>query len=58
MKAKKKQLEVVKPQDLKVTIRPYLKTLHVSEPPKRAAGVKVPDVAMLISKLKTEAKVI
>ncbi len=58
MKAKKKLLEVVKPEDLGVVVKPYLKTLKVSEPSVRAAGVKVPDVATLISKLKTEAKVI
>ncbi len=58
MKAKKKTLEVVKPADLGVDVTPRLKTLKVSEPPKRGAGVKVPDVATLVAKLKTEAKVI
>ena len=58
MKAKKKTLEVVKPSDLGVDIAPRLKTLNVAEPPKRGAGVKVPDVAALVSKLKNEAKVI
>jgi electron transfer flavoprotein beta subunit len=58
MKAKKKTLEVLKPSDLGVEIRQHLKTLKVSEPPKRSAGVKVPDVATLVSKLKNEAKVI
>jgi electron transfer flavoprotein beta subunit len=58
MKAKKKQLDVVKPADLGVDIAPRIKTLKVSEPPKRGAGVKVPDVATLVNKLKTEAKVI
>ena len=58
MKAKKKPLEVVKPADLGVDVAPRLKTLKVSEPPKRGAGVKVPDVATLVNKLKTEAKVI
>ena len=58
MKAKKKPLEVVKPADLGVDITPRIKTLRVSEPPKRGAGVKVPDVATLVQKLKTEAKVI
>src|SRR3954447_8382681 len=58
MKAKKKQMDVVKPADLGVDIKPHLKTLKVSEPPKRGAGVKVPDVATLVAKLKTEAKVI
>ena len=58
MKAKKKQLEVFKPADLGVEIRNHLKTLKVMEPPKRSAGIKVPDVATLVAKLKNEAKVI
>jgi electron transfer flavoprotein beta subunit len=58
MKAKKKTLDVVKPADLGVDIAPRLKTLKVAEPPKRGAGVKVPDVATLVAKLKNEAKVI
>ena len=58
MKAKKKPLEVVKPADLGVDVAPRIKTLKVSEPPKRGAGVKVPDVATLVAKLKNEAKVI
>ena len=39
-------------------VAPRIKTLKVSEPPKRGAGVKVPDAATLIDKLKNEAKVI
>ncbi|TDS71154.1 electron transfer flavoprotein subunit beta/FixA family protein [Comamonas sp. JUb58] len=58
MKAKKKQLDTVKPEDLGVDVSPRLKTLKVEEPAKRGAGVKVPDVATLIDKLKNEAKVI
>ena len=58
MKAKKKPLEVIKPADLGVDVTPRIKTLKVSEPPKRSAGIKVPDVATLVAKLKTEAKVI
>ncbi|KVT53679.1 electron transporter RnfB, partial [Burkholderia ubonensis] len=58
MKAKKKPLETVKPEDLGVDVAPRLKTLKVVEPPKRAAGVKVPDVKTLVEKLKTEAKVL
>jgi electron transfer flavoprotein beta subunit len=58
MKAKKKQLDTVKPADLGVDVAPRIKTLKVSEPPKRSAGVKVPDVATLVDKLKNEAKVI
>ncbi|MCO5099924.1 MAG: electron transfer flavoprotein subunit beta/FixA family protein [Burkholderiaceae bacterium] len=58
MKAKKKTLDVVEPGDLGVDPAPRLKTLKVSEPPARSAGVKVPDVATLVAKLKNEAKVI
>jgi len=58
MKAKKKTLEVLKPTELGVDVAPRIKTLKVSEPPKRGAGVKVPDVATLVAKLKNEAKVI
>jgi electron transfer flavoprotein beta subunit len=58
MKAKKKQMDIFKPADLGVDIKPHLKTLKVSESPKRGAGVKVPDVATLVAKLKNEAKVI
>jgi electron transfer flavoprotein beta subunit len=58
MKAKKKQLDIFKPEDLGVDISPRIKTLKVSEPPKRSAGIKVPDVATLVAKLKTEAKVL
>ena len=58
MKAKKKTLTVFKPTDLGVDVAPHIKTLKVSEPPKRSAGIKVPDVATLVAKLKNEAKVI
>jgi len=58
MKAKKKPLEVLTPDALGVDVAPRIKTLKVTEPPKRAAGIKVPDVATLVSKLKNEAKVI
>jgi electron transfer flavoprotein beta subunit len=58
MKAKKKPLETLKPEDLGVDVTPRIKTLKVSEPPKRGAGVKVADVAALVDKLKNEAKVI
>jgi electron transfer flavoprotein beta subunit len=58
MKAKKKPLDVFKPADLGVDVTPRIKTLKVSEPPKRGAGVKVPDVAGLVDKLKNEAKVV
>ncbi|CUA96251.1 electron transfer flavoprotein subunit beta/FixA family protein [Thiomonas bhubaneswarensis] len=58
MKAKKKPLDTLKPEELGVDVSPRLKTLKVAEPPKRGAGVKVPDVATLVARLKTEAKVI
>ena len=58
MKAKKKPLEVVKPEALGVDVAPRLKTLKVQEPPKRGAGVKVADVKELVSRLRNEAKVI
>ncbi len=58
MKAKKKPLETLTPEALGVDVTPRLKTLSVSEPPKRSAGITVPDVATLVAKLKTEAKVI
>jgi len=58
MKAKKKTLEVIKPEALGVDVTPRIKTLKVSEPPKRSAGIKVPDVATLVAKLKNDAKVI
>jgi len=58
MKAKKKQLDVLKPADLGVDVTPRLTTLKVSEPPKRGAGIKVADVKELVAKLKNEAKVI
>ena len=58
MKAKKKQLDTVTPQDLGVDPAPRLKTLKVSEPPARKAGIKVADVAALVDKLKNEAKVV
>jgi len=58
MKAKKKPLETLKPEDLGVDVTPCLKTLKVVEPSKRSAGIKVPDVATLVTKLRTEAKVI
>jgi len=58
MKAKKKQLDTVKPEDLGVDVTPRIKTLKVVEPPKRGAGIKVADVASLVEKLKLEAKVI
>jgi electron transfer flavoprotein beta subunit len=58
MKAKKKQLDVLKPADLGVDVAPRLVTLKVQEPPKRKGGVMVKDVKELVDKLKSEAKVI
>jgi electron transfer flavoprotein beta subunit len=58
MKAKKKLLTIVKPEDLGVDVAPRLKTIKVEEPPKRDAGQIVADVAALVDKLKNEAKVI
>ncbi len=58
MKAKKKTMDIFKPEDLGVDVAPRIKTLKVSDPPKRRAGIKVPDVATLVAKLKNEAKVI
>ena len=58
MKAKKKQLDTFKPEDLGVDVTPRIQTIKVTEPAKRSAGIKVPDVATLVAKLKNEAKVI
>ena len=58
MKAKKKTLETLKPDALGVDVAPRLQTLKVTEPPKRKAGVKVPDAKALVDKLRNEAKVI
>jgi len=58
MKAKKKPLETLTPEDLGVDISPRLKLLKVSEPPRREAGVIVNDIAELMDKLSNEAKVI
>jgi electron transfer flavoprotein beta subunit len=58
MKAKKKPLATLTPEQLKVEVTPRLVTLAVFEPPKRQAGVKVGSVAELVAKLKNEAQVI
>ena len=58
MKAKKKPLEVIKPDALGVDVAPRISTLKVVEPPKRKGGGKVADVAELVSKLRNEAKII
>jgi electron transfer flavoprotein beta subunit len=58
MKAKSKPLATMTPADLGVNVAPRVTVLKVTEPEKRKGGVKVKDIAELVSKLKTEAKVI
>jgi electron transfer flavoprotein beta subunit len=58
MKAKKKPVDVLKPEDLGVDAAPRLRYLRYEEPPKRQAGAKVGSVAELVAKLKDEAGVI
>jgi len=58
MKAKKKPIEAKTPADLGVDTTPRLKTLKVTEPAEREAGIKVEDAAQLVDKLKNEAGVI
>jgi len=58
MKAKKKPLDVKKPEDFGVDIAPRLKVLKTAEPATRKAGVKVGSVAELVQKLKSEAGVL
>jgi electron transfer flavoprotein beta subunit len=58
MKARKKTIDTVKPEELGVDPTPRLTTIKVNEPPKRKGGVKVADVAALVDKLRNEAKVI
>jgi electron transfer flavoprotein beta subunit len=58
MKARKKQIDILKPADLSVDVTPRLTIVSVAEPPGRKAGIKVPDVATLVDKLRNEAKVI
>lgn len=58
MKAKKKPLDIIPLTDLALNTAPRVKTLSVSLPPERAAGIKVASVAELLEKLKHQAKVI
>ena len=58
MKAKKKQMDVLTPQDLGVDVSARLETLKVAPPPERKAGVIVKTVEELVDKLRNEAKVI
>ncbi len=58
MKAKQKPVEKITPNDLNVEIKQRLKTLKVTEPPKKPPGIKVDSVQELVSKLHKEEKVI
>lgn len=58
MKAKRKPLEVIAADSLGVDLTPRIQLISVEEPAKRTAGIIVEDVAQLVEKLKTEAKVI
>lgn len=58
MKAKKKPIETLSPEELGVDVTPRLTTIRVVEPPKRQAGVKVATAAELVDKLRNEAKVL
>ena len=58
MKAKKKPIDVMTPDDLEIDITPRLKTLKVTEPSSRDSGEIVENIDALIEKLKNEAKVI
>jgi electron transfer flavoprotein beta subunit len=58
MKARQKPIAAVTPDELGIDVAPRLETLKVMEPPKRTAGKKVPDVAALVTALKSEAGVI
>ena len=58
MKAKKKKLDKVKPEELGVEIKPHLTITSVIEPPKRAAGITVGSIDELVDKMRNEAKVI
>jgi len=58
MKAKKRPIETLAAADLGVDLAPTLQTLKVMPPPARKGGIKVPDVATLVDKLKNEAKVV
>jgi len=58
MKAKKKPIDILTPDELGVDVTPRLETINVVEPPKREAGEIVADAAILVDKLRNEAKVI
>lgn len=58
MKARQKPIETHMPDALGVAITARMKSIKVTEPPKRKAGIKVADVAELVKRLKEEAKVL
>jgi electron transfer flavoprotein beta subunit len=58
MKAKSKPFKKTNPAELGVDVKPRIQVVKLSHPPARKAGIKVPDVATLMDKLKNEAKVI
>ena len=58
MKAKKKTIDTLTPEELDVDVAPRLVTLKVEEPPKRQAGVIVDNIPDLVQRLRNEAKVI
>ena len=58
MKAKKKPMEQINAKDLGIDLTNRIQQIKVEEPPKRKAGIKVANVAELVSKLKNEAKVL
>ncbi len=58
MKAKKKQLDVMSPEELGVDMTPTVEVLSVEPPAEREAGIKVESIEELVDKLKNEAKVI
>ncbi|HIG43648.1 MAG: electron transfer flavoprotein subunit beta/FixA family protein [bacterium] len=58
MKAKKKPVDIYTPEDLGVDVSPRVKTLKVTPPPERQAGIIVETVEDLVDKLRNEAKVI
>ena len=58
MKAKKKPIDEITPQDLNVDVSPRLKIIKVTEPPRRESGIKVETVTELVEKLKNESGVI
>ena len=58
MKAKRKPMDTITPEELSVDVEPRVRTIKVEEPAQRSAGIKVADIAELVDKLKNEAKVL